>query len=45
MKLISPEQIQTLLGIFYNTNISAKDFDAVKDFLSKLPDAPTSPKK
>ena len=38
MKLISQEQIGVILNAFYNTNIPAKAFDEVKDFLSKLPD-------
>jgi hypothetical protein len=49
MKLISPEQIESLLRTFYSTNITAKDFDVIKDFFAKLPEQPeeekVSPKK
>lgn len=38
MKLISQEQINVILQAFYNTNVSAKAFDEIKDFFAKLPD-------
>ena len=38
MKNITIEQINALLQTIYSTNISAQQFDAVKKFLSELPD-------
>lgn len=38
MKFISQEQINVILQAFYNTNVSAKAFDEIKDFFAKLPD-------
>lgn len=40
-KIISQDQVQMLINTFYQTNITAKDFDLVKEFLSKLPDEKT----
>lgn len=37
-KIITPQEIQVLLSEFYQTNISAQKFDAVKQFFFKLPD-------
>jgi len=45
MKTITQDQINTLLQAFYQTNISAKDFDAVKKFLAELPAVEDKPKK
>lgn len=38
MKKISQEQIESVLKAVYSTNITAQNFDAIKDFLLKLPD-------
>ena len=37
MKQISTEQINGLLQVIYQTNISAQNFDAVKKMLVELP--------
>lgn len=41
MKKITVEQIQAVLQAIYQTNISAKDFDAMKKFFETLPDVET----
>lgn len=38
MKIITPQQIDAILGAVYQTNITAIQFDAMKKFLSELPD-------
>lgn len=38
MKTITQDQINALLQTFYATNISAKEFDAVRKFLTELPE-------
>jgi len=38
MKQISTEQINGLLQVIYQTNISAQNFDAVKKMLADLPE-------
>ena len=38
MKTITHEQINALIQTIYQTNISAQSFDAIKKFLSELPD-------
>ena len=45
MKLISQEQIQAILQTVYQTNISAKDFDAIKQFFAQLPEEKKVEKK
>ena len=38
MKKISTEQLNALLQVVYSTNISAQQFDAIKEMVSKLED-------
>jgi hypothetical protein len=44
MKTITIEQINSLLQTIYQTNIPAQSFDAVKKFLSELPDVKSEEK-
>jgi hypothetical protein len=37
-KKITAQQIESILQAFYQTNVSAKDFDQIKKFLSELPE-------
>ncbi len=43
MKQITKQEIEAVLNTVYQTNISAQQFDALKQFFAKLPDI--SPKK
>lgn len=39
MKKISKEQISQILGVIYQTNITAQMFDAIRKLLEELPEA------
>lgn len=41
-KIITSEQINTVLNAIYQTNITARDFDAVKLFFAQLTPVPES---
>ncbi len=45
MKTITANQIEQVLAVVYQTNISAQQFDALKQFFSKLPEVKEEPKK
>lgn len=38
MKKISTDQLNAILQVVYQTNISAQQFDAIKEMISKLED-------
>jgi len=44
MKNITIEQINSVLQVVYQTNISAAQFDALKKFLADLPEVKTETK-
>lgn len=44
MKNITQDQIKQVLALVYQTNITASQFDSLKEFFAKLPNVP-EPKK
>ena len=38
MKKITKEQIEAIMSVVYQTNISAQNYDAIKNLFAKLPE-------